>query len=73
MVPSISVFCSLVTGLSHRNGISLILVGKLRQRVEHIPECFPLWYLWMGGASHGSGNLQNSPLYSCSLQCQALQ
>lgn len=64
MVPSISVFCSLVTGLSHENGISLIQVGKLRQGVENTPVCFPLW---MG---EGSGNLQNPPLCSSFLQCQ---
>lgn len=42
MVPSISVFCSLVTGLSQKNGTSLIQVGKLRQGVENMPLCFSL-------------------------------
>lgn len=67
----ISVPCTLVTGLSHKNGISLMQVGKLRQGVENTPECFPLWCLWMGDASRG--NRQNSPPCSSFLQCQALQ
>lgn len=82
MVPSISVLSSPVAVLSHKNGIYLTWVGKLRQGVKSMPWVFSSLVpfqpqslygcLRMEAASHGGGN-PPTPLYSSSLQCQALQ